>query len=331
MKKDINIIEVAKLAGVSTATVSRVFNKNGSVKESTKNKIEKIIRETGYQPNILARELANKKTNIIGIIAHSISGDAVPNSINAINSYFGERGYVTMLATTNANHDREREYIDLFRKKKVEGIILFTNRLVEEVELSIKNSQIPFTVLFQESKVCDSVVLSDEEFGFEITQKVLEKNHINLSFIGGPENSVNSTKRKNGFLNALAKKSIEPKGIYYGDFTIESSYNLCKKIIGEKNLPTAFVVANDGMAIGIINCLIDSGIKVPEDISVVGMDNTQLAMAARPKLTTVSYSYEELGKVGAELVYNKIMNLNKKNKKIKIDFKITYGESLIKL
>lgn len=310
MRKDINIVEVAKKANVSIATVSRVFNNSGKVKESTRRKIEQIIEETGYYPNILARELAEKKTSLIGMIVHNMTGEGMPRAINGVSEVLIKRGYNLLIACTNGVFENEQKHFEIFRSKRVDGIIFATDKFLTAHEKMIKKLPIPVLSLLQvtEKENIPFVSFDNYRFAKEATQKLIELGHSKICFIGGPESSVNGLERFRGFTDALKEAGIKINKdlIINGNFHVEDSYHKMKVILDRNRDFTAVITINDGMAIGAINCLEKHNILVPDQVSVLGLDLTVLASTSRLKLSGVHYSYKTLGKKGAEILLNLI-------------------------
>ncbi|GGD08553.1 LacI family DNA-binding transcriptional regulator [Pontibacillus salipaludis] len=314
MREDINITEVARKAGVSIATVSRVFNNNGPVKESTRKKIEQVIKETGYRPNILARELAEKKTHLIGVITHSILGEGLPNSIKGITHVIEEKGYNLLIGNTDGQIEKEQKHFEIFQSKRVEGVLFMTRHFTQEHRDVIEALPFPVVVLLQptEDEKISYVAFDEYRFAQEATRYLLDKGHEDFVFIGGPETSANSLRREQGFKNALtsAGYSLDKERIIHEDYSIEAGYEATKRLVKEGVPFTAMIIANDGMAIGAINALQDSGYSIPRDVSIIGLDDTALAKASRPSLTAIHYSYQDLGKEGANLLLDKIESGN---------------------
>ncbi|WP_332692818.1 LacI family DNA-binding transcriptional regulator [Halalkalibacter lacteus] len=310
MKKDINIKEVARKAGVSIATVSRVFNNSGTVKESTRKKIEAVIEETGYYPNVLARELAEKKTHLIGLIVHNMTGEGIPRTINGVNEVLEENQYNLLIACTNGNIESEMKHFEIFRSKRVEGILFATREFKEEHRDLIKKLPIPVVVLLQrtDQEQISYVAFDNYTFAKEATNKLISLGHKKIAFIGGPVTSVNANERQQGFMDALKENQLKVDNDLNrnGDFTIENGYCQMQEILSFNRDITAVIAVNDGMAIGAINCLQDHDIVVPEKVSVLGLDDTVLAKASRLKLSGVRYSYTDLGKKGAELILQQV-------------------------
>lgn len=331
----INIKEIAKRADVSIATVSRVFNNSGYVKPETREKIEKIIEETGYRPNILARELANKKTNLIGILAHSITGEGIPLSIEGISRCFSEMGYSLMIACTKGIFEEEERYFNIFHQKQVEGIILFTNQLKKEHDEMIKKLPFPVVVVLQDvsDKNLPCVIFDDFNFAYKAAEELIHSGHKDIAYIGGPTQSDNAKRRKNGFVSAMLDHNLEINSslILEGDFSLQSGYEKMQQIFDLDQKVSSVLVANDGMAIGVINCIFDNGFTVPDDISVMGMDDTALATAARPNLSTIHYSYSDLGEEAGSLLLDLINKKKIRFNKIVIPFQLKKRNTVKKI
>ncbi|RBW70794.1 LacI family DNA-binding transcriptional regulator [Bacillus taeanensis] len=334
MKKEINITEVARKAGVSTATVSRVFNNSGPVKESTRKKIEKIIEETGYRPNILARELADKKTHLIGLIVHDMRGEGIPRSITGVSTVLEENGYNLLIACSNGNINSEIKHFEIFRSKRVEGILFATKEFKKEHRELIKSLPIPVVVMLQdtEKEQISYVTFDNYNFGKESAQKLIDLGHKQFAVVGGPMHSVNSEQRKKGVLDAVSENgiAISPLLIRHGDYSIEEGYIQTNKMLAAGTSFTALIAINDGMAIGAVNCLQDHGIRVPEEVSVLGLDDTVLAKASRLELSGVYYSYSELGKESARLLLKQIQADEFQFDKYIVPYTINLRESVAK-
>lgn len=332
MRKDINITEVAKQAGVSIATVSRVINSPDKVKESTRRKIESIIEETGYRPNILARELAEKSTKLIGIITHSITGEGIPNSIYGISRELESQDFNIMIACTNGDLESERKNFYMFQSKRVEGVLFFTRHFKEEHQEMINRLPFPVVVLLQNTEKAGVPFVSFDNYHFanEATKKIINLGHEQIAFISGPTDSNNSREREAGFIEAMQAKSLNHHRIFHGDYSIGSGYQITKAMINEATNMTAIIAVNDGMAIGAINCLKDHGYQVPADISVLGLDETTLADASRPKLSGVYYSYQALGTEGAKLLMKQIKHHTFEFEKHIIPYEIRLRDSVTK-
>jgi len=331
MKRDISIVEVAKKAGVSIATVSRVFNNSGPVKESTRKKIEQIIEDTGYYPNMLARELADKKTSLIGMIVHDMTGEGMPRTINGVNDILESSDYNLLIACTNGNLENEKRQFEIFKSKRVEGVIFATARFTKEHAEVIQKYSIPVVSLLQDTEMfkIPFVAFNNYDLGKEATKKLIEMGHTKIGFIGGPLQSANAEERYKGYADSLQEAGIQLDNdlVINGNFHIEDGYNKMKSLMERSKNITAVITVNDGVGIGAINCILDMGYKVPEEISVLALDETVLAKASRLKLSGIHYSYTELGKAGAQMILRMIENNRLEFEKYVVPYEINMRES----
>lgn len=332
MKKDINISEVAKKAGVSIATVSRVFNNSGPVKESTRKLIESIIEETGYLPNILARELAEKKTNLVGMIVHNLTGEGMARTIQGVSDILEEHAFNLLMTCSNGNFESEKKHFELLRLKRVDGILFATRNFTKEHKEIIEKLPIPVVVLLQdtEKEQIPCVTFANYSMAKEAAENLLKLGHRTFAYIGGPEHSANANERKHGVMDALKDADIDINSIpaSTGNYHIESGYEEMEDIIKSGKKFSAVIAVNDGMAIGAMNCLMDHGFSIPEDVSVLGLDDTVLAKASRLKLSGVQYSYTKLGDEGAALLLKQIQSETSFFEKKVIPYKVNLRQSV---
>ena len=325
------IKEIAKLANVSTSTISRVVNKSGYVKNDVREKIEKLIEETGYRPNAYAKALLQNKSHTIGIILPKVNSSSSGDTVAGIDDFFAPNGYSLIIGNSNHSVEKEIQLFKLFQEKRVDGIILMATEITKTHEELIKKNGIPTVILGQESFNSTPCVIFDDEFAArELTEYLTSKITKDIAFIGVGEYDVAvGKKRKDGFLKVLKEKNIEITNefIKTGDFSVESGYRACKEIL-EKVMPQAIFSVTDKMAIGAMRYLFEKGLRVPEDIAIVGMGGTDLAKYYHPIITTSKYNYNDLGYEGAKLLFDIIEKSNLRTKKIILSHELLKGESL---
>ena len=320
--------DIAKLAGVSKATVSRVINNSQNVSSELREKVEKVLKETGYTPNLLAQELVTKKTKVIGVIIPRIGIDTFSNITEGIIDKLNEDGYNVFLANARGKTEEELKYFDILKKKHVDGIIFFPTRITEEHIKLLNEINTPIVMMGQSnSKInASSVVYDDFNASKEIVNYLIKQGHEKIAYIGLDENkSVVASLRKNGYIYALQENKINLREEYIesGNFDISSGYNAMKNIINNsKEISTAVFAAIDRLAFGAIKYLKEFDYKVPEQISVVGIDDMDMSSIFEPTLTTVHYDYYDSGKKAAELVLEKINNDKMENKNIVMGYNI---------
>lgn len=306
-----NIKEIATLANTSPASVSRVINSSGYVKEEVRQRVQKILDDTGYRPNAFAKALHSKKSHTIGVILPKINATSSSDNVLGIDEYFSAKGYSLLLANTNHSLEKELEFLDVFKQKQVDGIILIATELTKAHQHAFAKLTIPLVIMGQTSLDDTPCVLFDEiQAAYRMTEYLIEHGHQRIAFIGVDERDIAVGQcRKQGYLNALQAHNLVICDDYYaqGDFTPEGGYKACQQIIQTSSaLPHAIFAANDKMAIGAINYLMEQNIRVPEQISVCGVGGGLLAQYYNPKLTTLFYDYKQSGMIAAQTLYRLI-------------------------
>jgi len=328
----VTIKEIAKLAEVSPATVSRVINNSGYVKDEVRKRVEKVVEETGYSPNAFAKALHQNKSNTIGVILPKINASSSGDTVAGINDFFSEKGYTLLLGNTNHSVDKEIEFIKLFKEKMVDGIIIIATILTPKHKDVIKKYKIPTVILGQESIDSNPSVTFDEVAAAkEIVEHLIERGKDKIAFIGVDETDIAvGIKRKKGYLDALKEHKIDLVESYVqkGNFTVESGYDACKFIWeNSTEKPDAIFAVTDKMAIGAMNYLFERGVKVPDDVAVCGMGGGFVSKYFKPKLTTAHYDFKALGTEGAKLIFNIISENKLASKKIVMHHKLIIRES----
>jgi LacI family repressor for deo operon, udp, cdd, tsx, nupC, and nupG len=307
----VRIADVAKIANVSTATVSRVISNSGTVKKETTEKVLEAIKKLNYQPNVLARQLRRLETKTILVIVPDISNPFFPNILRGIESVANENGYQVILGDTQNMAEQEKNYLTIVRQKKADGIILLTARTDQELleELADEYPVVLACEYFEGSKI-PTVSIDNISSARKATEYLIRLKHKRIGHISGPLNVVVGRDRFKGFRQAMLQHglNIDPQLVQEGNFSFESGFNLMKKLIALNDRPTAVFVANDEMAIGAIKAARAGGVKVPDDISVVGFDDIKFASIFEPALTTIGQPTFNMGKKAMELLINLINN-----------------------
>lgn len=329
--------DIAELAGVSKATVSRVINNSQNVSPELRMKVEKILKETGYTPNLLAQELVTKKTKLIGVILPKIGIDTFAYITEGITKQLNDYGYNILLTSASQNLNEELNYFDVFHKKHVDGIIFFPTELTEKHIKLINEINIPTVIIGQENNKINVpfVIYDDFNASKEIVTYLINEGHKEIAYIGVSESKAEVWRlRKEGYIKALQENQITLKEEYIsaGDFQILSGYNAMENIIKNSNeVPTAVFVAIDRLAFGAIKYLRENSYKVPDDISVVGIDDMDFSAVFEPALTTIHYDYYESGVNAAKLLLKKIKNNKIDNEKIVMGYELKIRDSARKI
>jgi len=308
----IGIKEIAAQAGVSIATVSHAFRNPGRVSNSTREKVLAIAREGGYTPNKLAASLRTSRSGNIVVIIPDVADSYNARIINTIEKVAHKRGYSVLLGDTQGSEQREREFAAMTSSGQADGIILLSHRIPFEVD---ENNQflekLPPLVNGCEYTGHDevpSVTIDDRQAAIDATQHLLDYGHRDIAVITGDMNSTSSQNRLAGFRQAMAQAGLEPDEdqIVYATYTLEDGESAGNTLLLKKTRPTAIFCFSDELALGCMHTLRKNKFRVPEDMSVIGIDNIPFARFCAPTLTTISQPTEVIGSTCATLLLDLI-------------------------
>ncbi|WP_097026626.1 LacI family DNA-binding transcriptional regulator [Clostridium peptidivorans] len=306
-----SIKDVAKEAGVSIATVSRVLNDVDVVNDDTKKKVVDAIKKLGYRPNIVARSLKTQKTSTIGIIIPDISNQFYPEIVRGAEDVANIYDYNIILCNTDMDVEKEMEYLKVLREKMVDGVLYMSNSLGKNTIELINKLEIP-TVLVEtidKDNSFPSVVIDNEQAAYDAVKYLIDKGNNKIAYIGSDEENFNAAAlRYVGYKRALREKDINlnPHLVHFGGMKPNDGYEGILSILNEAEVDAVFC-AGDEIAMGVINALREKGIDVPNDIEVVGFDNIYASEIFYPKLTTVAQPMYDMGSVGMRMLI-KIIN-----------------------
>jgi DNA-binding LacI/PurR family transcriptional regulator len=304
------IVDVARAARVSTATVSRALNGTGQVAPQTRRRVEAAVRELGYEPNRIARSLVMNTTHTIALLLPDISNPFFPDLVKGVQLLAEERRYALLLANTGADPGKEREYLRTLRGKLVDGIILVGLALSGSDIAEALGPGVPVVALDRSIDVPDaSLVQVDHRGGARrATSHLLELGHRLVAHVTGPRHLRLTAERVAGYREALADAGapVEAGLVVPADFTEDGGYAAIDGLLGRGARFTAVFAANDLSAIGTMAALKRLGLRVPEDVSVVGFDDIHLSAYTSPPLTTMRQPTYEMGRRSAELLIGAI-------------------------
>ncbi|MBH0345647.1 LacI family transcriptional regulator [Bacillus thuringiensis serovar muju] len=291
------IYDVAEKAGVSIATVSKVINQTGRISEKTINKVNQVMDELDYQPSSVAAALTGKKTYAIGVLVPDISNPFFAEVARAFENSARESGYTLILCSTDHQTKREHEYIDLLFKKQVDGIIIATELNDYKLVKKIVNRDLPL-VLFtvDHPSITTHVVTTDDMRGGYLAGSYLtQKGHTSLTIMMEKDRK-SSLGRLTGFKQALTDSgiSLDDEAIISCYSTVEDSKRASKELLNLPNRPTAVFACTDLIAICLMNEARKQGLSIPEDLSIIGFDNTIYAEIADPGLTTIEQPIKQM-------------------------------------
>lgn len=305
----VTIKDVARLAGVSLSTVSRILNNSKPVNDDVREKVLEVIRETGFKPNALARSMILKKTSVLGVLITDISNRYYGELVRGIENAAARNGYSIMLFDSNYDSELELKYLELMYEKMVDGAIVYTRSSLADFGGFFERTGMPVIFSNVMSSTGHSITLDNHAMSYRAVRYLVECGHRSIACIHASEEDEGSGRdRYKGYLDALADSSIafNEKLVRVGDYSMGGGYD-CAISIADSAVPfTAIFVVSDEMAIGAMAAFKDRGLEVPNDVSVIGFDDIDYAKFCRPKLTTVHQPIYKTGFTACDLLIKKI-------------------------
>lgn len=292
-----NITDVARLAGVSHQTVSRVLNNENTVRPSTKARVEAAIAELRYRPSMVARALVTRKTRTIGLISTGNPLYGPSSTALAFNEAAREAGYqVTIASMSTSDRGAILEAIDVLLAQNVEALVLIASDVASIEVVQHLELQVPLITAESSGRMGGHSVSIDQFRGAELaTSYLADLGHRRIVHLAGPSASLDAAERERGWRSVLAGRGFETREPVAGDWSPESGYAAAGRLLDGGEF-TAIFAANDQMALGVLHALSDRGLRVPERISIVGFDDIPEAAHFIPPLTTVRQDFGELGR-----------------------------------
>lgn len=319
-----NIKEVADACGVSIATVSNIFNGKGRVSEETRDRILRIAKEMNYVPNIMAKNLKQRRSNVIGIITEDLTVFNSVGIVDGIHEFLEENGYTFILGNlrlykkynnkfyhNEEYHNQVQEEFHMMKSAQVAGII-YVCAHCREIKFLPDMGQIPVAIAygFSTNKQVASIIYDDEQAAYDATNELICNGHTKIGLIMGDKFSMHTSARLKGYQRALFDHGIlcNPDYIYEEDWTREKGYEAAGSLV-EKGV-TAIFSMNDEMAAGVYDYAHEINLSVGKELSLVGFDNREICTAFSPALTTVAIPLSEIGRKSAEWIVD---NLDEKS------------------
>lgn len=312
----VTIKDVAKLANVAPSTVSRVIANNPRISEKTKRKVRKAMSELGYHPNFIARSLASKSSDVLGIIMPK-SGDGsflnpfFPTVMKGLSQAAHDDRLGLQITTGITEEEIYGEVEKMVHGGRVDGLILLYSKVGDKVLNYLRKANFPFVVIGKPYQYESSITHVDNDnfqAGKDVAQYLLDCGHTDIAFIGGNADLVVTIERVKGYEAALKEAGIPMRKEYaiHEDFMLEGGKEAVKRLMNLENSPTALIVADDFMSLGVLNMLDELGIDVPGDISVFSFNNVLLAQLSKPPLSSVDINIESLGYQAVKLLLTRI-------------------------
>lgn len=304
------IRDVARVAGVSKSTVSRVLNADPNVAEETRCAVFAAIKEIGYTRNALARGLNTQKTGTIGLIISDITNPFHAEVARGVEDLASDFDSNVILCNTDGRPKKEAAYIDLLVEKRVDGIIFTSVKAGESDMSNLRSKRIPFVFAGRTlpDVEADSVVVDNVLGGFQAATHLVRLGHQRIAYLAGPSHVSASMDRYEGYCQALRRAGMEqdPQLVVEGDFKQEGGYRAMSALLDRTLGVTAVFAANDYMAMGALEAIYERGLRVPEDIAVVGFDDIPFARLHLVQLTTVAQPKYDIGAIAARMLFERI-------------------------
>lgn len=319
--KKLTIVDIAKMAGVGSTTVSRYFN-GGNLKKETREKIKKIVEEYNYSPNTFAKALKGTDSKIIGVIVPCLHSYVSSNTLKYIDKSLKENNYETLIMNADFDEEKQLDYIRKLARMNVDGIILLPTTISKSYESTIKSIDVPVVLLGQEGEYTYSVEYNDFNAARDLANFVLACGHRKIAYLGvGEEDIAVGYYRKLGFMTTLEKYNLSPVDVLITNFGMEDSYRLTNENIDKLKKATCLVCATDNLAYGAIKALEENGLNIGTDYSVAAFGDYASSALLKSPLTTIKFDLEDAAKKTVEMLLNVI-------KKKETEMKILIGYDL---
>jgi DNA-binding LacI/PurR family transcriptional regulator len=326
------IRDIANLAGVSTATVSHVLNNTRFVSEELKQKVREIIEHNGYTPNAHARNLASRQSRTFGLILSDLSNPFFPDLVKSIQECAIAEGYDVTMANTNYDPQRTLASVQRMLEQRVSGVAVMTSEMDISLigRLTAREVAMVFLDVGKVGPYVNNIAVNYEKGIRAGVEHLLDLGHRRIAYISGPQALKSAQRRRLAFTKAMKRyeSSLHTQpSVYEGDFKATGGRQAVAEILRQKPMPTAILAANDLMAMGALSELRKAGLRVPEDISVIGFDDISFAALTDPQLTTIALPREEIGRAAVEALLNTIKAPNHLGREYQITSHLIVRES----
>lgn len=301
-----SIRDVARLAGVSHQTVSRVLNNHPSIRESTKARVTQVMEDIQYRPNRAARMLVTRHSRTIGVLSASSAGYGPARSVVAIQDAARAAGYYVNIANLAASDPTSiSEALEHLMEQAIEGLVVIAPQVRVFDVLERMSIDVPY-VSFQPTGRAENLVPADQVAGARMaTRHLIDMGHREIIHLGGPQDWIEAEARMRGFLDEIDSAELNTNPPILGDWTAEFGYHAGQELLRSRDF-TAVFAASDHMALGLMHAFRDAGLDIPRDVSVVGFDDIPDAKHFWPPLTTIRQDFAEIGRSAVEVLLAKV-------------------------
>ena len=312
--KHITITDIAKKLGISPSTVSRALSNHPDIKDETKKLVKKIAEESNYIPNPIAQSLKSRHTSVIGVIVPEIKHDFFSSAISGIEEIAYHAGYTIIVSQSNESYEREIINTNSLVQQRVEGLIVSISQVTSDSShfRAVTDRGIPLVFFDRtcDDIVANKVVIDDVKSALNAVNHLISRGYIKIAHFAGPKELDICKKRMEGYRNALLNAGyiIDEDLIRFGGLHETDGYSSMEYLISMNKLPDAIFCANDPIAIGAYQKIKEVGLRIPDDIGLMGFSNNKITSLVDPPITTVDQPSFEMGKKSAEILIDMIEN-----------------------
>lgn len=313
--KDITIKDLATKLNISVSTVSRALKDNPEISQQTRKLVQTLAKELGYSPNPIAVALKTHKSNTIGVIVPQIVSAFFSTVVKSIENIADKYGYNVLVASSNETLEKEKKNIAVFLANRCDGIILSISKATTSYEhvQKILDQKIPLVLFDRTIKELNvsKVVADDADAAFKVVKHLIQVGAKRIALLTGPEQLSIGRNRMKGYLKALTMHRLEINTDYIArceDLSVQAAKEATLRLLNMKNIPDAIFGINDDMAIGAIEAIKEKGLKIPEDIAVVGFSNSKRSHYMTPTVSSINQFPEKIGEKAAELLFKQILD-----------------------
>ncbi len=321
----VTIRDVAKVAGVSTGTVSNVLNRPDIVAESTRRRVLQAVESTGFIRNTQAHQLRGGRSQTVGVVVLDVANPFFTEMFRGAESRLQTEGYVLMLASTDGSVEREANFVRAMEEHRVEGVLITPAAAELGALAGLRTRGVP-TVLLDRKATADefcSVTVDDVRGGELAARHLFETGHLELAFVNGPSSVRQCRDRRQGVRKAVRSvsktKKVEVTEVSVGALTVRHGEDVVERILAMSPRPTAVMCANDLLALGVLRGLASRGVRVPDDLAVTGYDDLIFGSMLSPALTSVRQPAFELGVAAAELLLDEVRNPDHRHREVRFE------------
>ena len=311
-RRPATIHDVAARAGVSTATVSRSLATPDLVSEQARARVLAAIKATGYTPNMAARNLRARRSMMVLVVVPNIANAFFAEVLRGVDDELVAHGYGIIIGNLDNLTEREARYVDLVFAGQVDGALLLSGHIPAGNGRLMSEAGLPIATICMEipGSLFPSVMVDDQKSSRVVADYLVSLGHRSFGYVSGPKGNRNDLGRREGFAAGLADAGFDPARIscWQGDFMIESGVQAAREFLASPKRPTAVYAASDSMAISFMKTVMEAGVRVPGDLSVVGFDGIEFAEFVTPTLTTIQQPRNEIGRTGARVLLEALSN-----------------------